>query len=342
MRKNFILLFLSLFTIFFSQNNKLEGRWILDKETELDGNLLPINDYSFSHYEDYKFVGNKMLISGLEMPVTISANKIKTPGSDFEYLFNGKYLILKNIRSKRIYWLLRPDSFIELYPEFRPKEIKIGDRIVYRENMILIPDFNYEGGFNGYLKKISDNYNFLPHTDDYSIFEFIITKDSKMEDIKIIESFSKDFDEILIRQLKNAEKLFRNVTGKDILFQRKQKFKVYDGMFVSSNISSDFDISKDKKNNSNHKEMNKIVKIYEKGNSFYLANNFKKAVETYEQIETLGSVSDSEMLESIYIRLGVSHLANETFSAACESFNKAGGITNFKSRNYLLNFCTKK
>lgn len=165
--------------------------------------------------------------------------------------------------------------------------------------------------------------------------QFVVTKESQIENIKILEISDALLEVNLKNYIKKGEKFFNNRTGKDILYNINQviNFSVEDDYYRGSN---------NEQNSQEFRKDKEVIKIYKKGNSFYLANNFKKAVEIYEQIKTLGPINNSEILESIYISLGVSYLANENFSGACESFNKAGGLTNFKTRNYIINFCNKK
>lgn len=316
-----------LFTIFmgFCQNIKLDGTWILDKETFANGNPLEVNNNSYSYYYQYKFSNNKMEINGVEVSVTITPKQIITPALKIDYEFQDKYLILKNANDKIVY-LLKPESFLEMYPEFQPTEIKIGDEIAFQENLIVKPDFNYIGGFNKYFQDFFMNNNDFPKDNNRLEVQFIVTKESKIKDLKIVEGISADFDSKFIQYLKNGEKFFKNNSGKDIFIKRSQKITLND-FNPSGNMS---------------KDDRKLVKIYEKGNSFYLKNDFEKAIETYEQINTLNLTSkDNEILRSIYINLGVSYLTKENISTACNNFNKAGGLTNFKSRNYVINFCSK-
>lgn len=328
MKKELSLVLLFIAFMGFCQDIKLNGTWILDKVTFANGNALEINNNNYSFYSQYKFSNNKMEINGGEVPITITSKQIITPALKIDYEFQGKYLLLKNYDSDKITYLLKPEVFLELYPEFQPKEIKIEDKIVYQENLVIKPDFSYTGGFNKYFRDFFINYNNFPKNSSFFAVQFIVTKESKINDLKIQESISPDFDSKFIQYLKNGEKFLKNNTGKDILITRRQKISKLNDSKVDGNMST---------------EDRNIVKVYEKGNSFYLKNDFEKAIESYEKINALNLTDkDNEILRLLYINLGVSYLTKENISAACDSFNKAGGLTNFKSRNYVINFCSKK
>lgn len=327
MRKTLSIVLLFIFFKGFCQNVKLEGIWILDKITYANGSPLEVNDKTYSTYYQYKFSNNKMEINDAEVPVSITSKQIITPALKIDYEFQDKYLLLKNLNKDKIYYLLKPESFLELYPEFQPEEIKIEDKMVCLENVIVKPDFNYTGSFNKYFRDFFINYNDLPKGNNFFAVQFIVTKESKIDDLKIQKSVSPDFDSKFIQYLKNGEKFFKNNTGKDILITRRQKIRLDDSKVDGSMSTED----------------RNVVKVYEKGNSFYLKNDFEKAIESYEQINALNLTNrDNEILRLLYINLGVSYLTKENISAACDSFNKAGGLTNFKSRNYVINFCSKK
>lgn len=325
MEKKLSLILLFATFLGFSQNIKLGGVWILDKTTFADGSHLEVNNNSYSNYSQYKFSNNKMEIEGNEVPVSITSKQIITPSLKINYEFQDKYLLLKSL--DKITYLLKPESFLEMYPEFEPKEIRVEDKIAYEENRVVEPYFNYKGGFNRYFTDFWIGQNNLSGKNISIVVQFIITKESKITDLKILKSVSPDIDSKFIQYLKRGEKLFENNLGKDIFIKRKQTFIISD----------------DTRANNMSKEDRNIIKIFDKGNSFYMKNNFEKSIETYEQINTLNLINmDNEILRLLYVNLGVSYLAKDNIAAACENFNKAGGLTDFKSRNYVINFCSKK
>lgn len=318
-----LLLFMTI-TVF-SQKINLEGVWILDKITFESGNIIEINDPDFSTYSKYKFSNTKMEVNGVEVPVTILPKKISTPSLNIDYEFQDKYLILKNLSSGKIIYLLKPESFVEIYPEFIPKKIILDDKFAYEENLVINSDFNRVGGFDVYLRDFIYNYKDYSKNKNQFIVQFIVTKESKITDIKILKGLSSDFDNKLISYIKNSEKFFKNKTNKDLLIKKANAISIENDWH--SNLS---------------KEDRAIIKIYEKGNSFYMKNDFENAIKTYEKVNSLGGANENSMIKSIYVSLGVSYLATNKMKLACESFNKAGGFTNFNSRNYLINFCNKK
>lgn len=333
MRKFFILLYLNLFMLLFSQNSKIEGKWILDKETELNGNLLPINDADFSHSAVYIFAGDKMKISGIDVPITITSNKINTPGFGFEYELKDDYLILKNTASKRVLWLLKPETFIELYPEFRPKEIIIEDKVCFVQNEVIQADFNYKNGFMGFWMDFFSTNEFDKEQIKF-VVQFVVTKESKVEKINFLDINNSKIELRFKDYIKTAEKFFNNKTGKDVFYQVSQIINFRND---NDNYRGQHD---DYINNKRPPEFLKYIKNKKKADDAYLKNDFKNAINLYEKMDV--SKTYSFHTSDMYLKLGVSYLATENINAGCVNFEKAGGLTNFKTRNYIINFCNKK
>ncbi len=325
MKKKLLLLLLFVTVTAFSQNTNLGGTWILDKVTFENGNIIEINDPDFSSYSQYKFSNNTMEINGVEIPITVTSKKISTPVLNIDFEFQDKYLLLKNFTKGKVIYLLKPESFVEMYPEFIPKKIDLDGKSIYEENLVLKPEFNRTGGFDAYFRDFITNYPDYPKVNNQFIVQFVITKDSKITDIKILKGLSTDFDTKLVLYLKNSEKFFKNLTNKDFLIKRTNSINFEDE--YRSHTS---------------KEDRNIIKIFEKGNGFFLKNDFINAVKTYEQVNSLQINNTNGMLRLIYLNLGISYLANNKIESACENFNKAGGLINFKSRNYIINFCINK
>ncbi len=325
MKATFTLL-ISLITInIFSQNNKLNGVWILDKFVYSDGRPLEINDNNFSSFSKYEFDNNKMKIQGLEIPITTTSNTIQTNAAKYEYGFDNKYLLLKMQGDEKIACLLKPEKFIELYPEFQLEKIKYNDSDVYKENLIVSPEFTYQGGFNSYLLNTfaqSENYEVANY---YFDIQFILTKDSKIKDIKILKGSGDFFEKKVIQTINNSEKYFKNTTGKDFLMNRKFKMNTVE----SSNQMSKVD--------------KQIAKIHENGLKYYMKDDFPNAIKTYEALDLITAAnSENQLIKSSYKNLGISYLAINEIGKACNSFKKSGSRTDFEIRNYLINFCSKK
>lgn len=325
MMKTTITLLISFVTInIFSQSNKLNGTWILDKFIFSDGKPIEVNDKDFSTYAQYDFNNNKMKIDGIEIPITITSNVIQTSATKIEYGFNDKYLFLKFQGDNKIACLLKPEIFLELYPEFQPKQIEYGNISVYLENSIVKPTFIYKGGFNSYLANIVSNYEDFPKTRNYFSAQFILTKDSKIKDIKIINNISEDFDKKAIQAILDSEKYFKNTTGKDFLINRSFSMIIED-------------------TNKKNKIEKQIDQIEKKGLEYFNNNDFENAIKVYEKLKTINDDGSNNTITKIsYIKLGISYLAINKIAEACESFKKAGDLTNFSVRNYLINFCSKK
>lgn len=309
----------------FSQNNKLDGTWILDKYIYSDGRPLEINDNNFSSFAKYEFDSNKMRINGLEIPIKITSNIIQTDATKFEYGFDNKYLLLQMQGDKKIACLLKPETFIEMYPEFQSEKINYNESEFFKENQLIGPDFNYNGGFNSYWILALTEYDNFSTSDYYFDIQFILTKDSKIRDIKILKGSTDDFNKKVTMVISNSQKYFKNTTGKDFLMNRK---------FKMNNSGSKNQMSKIDK---------QVEKIDETGSKYFTKNDFANAIKTYEKLELLGTDSpDNPLLQTSFKRLGISYLAINDIDKACKSFKKAGNLNSFDVRNYLITFCSKK
>lgn len=318
-----ILLFISLYS--FGQSSKLLGLWILDKYTLKNGNPIEVNNKDFSTFAEYQFFNNKMIIDGTEIPITITEKNIDTKAAKINYEFKGNYLLLNFDGTEKIAYLLKPENFIELYPEFKPMQQNTDGENLYLENAIVKPEFNYVGGFNSYLRNIFGNYQNYPKSKNYFKAQFIITKNSKILEPKVINSISSDFDKMAIDAIKNSEKYFKNSTGKDFLLTR----------YFTMNII-------DNGNEKLEKEDKQINQIEQKGFAYYNKNEFENAIKEYEKIKNIDfKNSNNSKVKYSLIRLGVSYLAINRIDEACANFRLVGGLTDFQVRNYLINFCQK-
>ena len=319
-----ILFFFSL--LYYSQNTKLLGIWILDKYEYKNGKPLEVNNRKFSVFSEYQFFNNKMIIDGVEIPILLNDHFIKTSASKINYVLKGDYLLLNFEGDETIAFLLRPEKFAEKYQEFQPKQQNINGKIVYLENEVVKPEFIYLGGFNSFFKKIFENYTDYPKSRNSFKIEFTLTKDSKITDLKVINSISNDFDKKAITEIKNSEILFKNTTGKDFIFIKE---------VTINNL--------DKGNNKVTKNDKLINKIDQKAFEYYNKNDFENAIKEFEKLKNIASnnLENNGIKKQALIRLGVSYLALNKINEACVNFNLAGNLTDFSVRNYLINFCAK-
>lgn len=221
MKKIAIALFTFLSCLVFSQKKELEGIWILDKYTLSDGNLLYANDRNFSKFSRYEFKDNKMVIDDLSFSIKVTDQFISSENNKIQYEFKDKYLLLKTSGDDKIGYFLKPSDFLKIYPEFEPRKEVYDGREVLVENFIAKPEFSLPGGFDAYLRKSFSNFEKFPKAVNEFVVQFIVTKDAKIKDIKIIKSVSDKFDEMAVKKIENSEKYFSNSYNHDFLITKK-------------------------------------------------------------------------------------------------------------------------
>lgn len=320
-----IAIFVSLLS--YSQASKLTGTWILDKTVFQDGSILEIDNLDFSKYSQYEFYGNKMVIDGMEIPVTITENTIETKALKIFYELRDNYLLLQHENDNKIMLFLKPETFLLKYPEFKNSEKIVSGKSVVEENEIFRAEFKIIGGFNKYLAGFIQRYDNYPQFLNYFKVQFILTPENRIENINVIQGISKDFDKKITQYILESEKYFQNKTGTNLLFSRSFTQNRYIN-FERGNIS---------------KEEKQFIEQSEKISKLISDQDIEKADIELEKFDifALNKEIYKSASEPLHRKLGIAYLSKYRFEKACQNFEKAGGITNFSVRNYIINFCKK-
>lgn len=321
--KNFIaVLFLFICSISYSQQDKLQGKWILDTIQYADGGVFPINHRFYSMFLAYSFYGNQMTVNERSSLATISQNSISSNARKINYKFEDSYLLLQDEGDDAILYLLKYEDFYEKYPEFKPAEIQFENKKVFVANQVVSPDFLKTQIFSEYIfSNINPNHSQV-HNRNFKA-NFILSKDNVISDIVIIKSISKSFDKNFIKAVKSSQKYFSNKTGKDLLMTYEKKF--YDWGGPESPAKAE------------------VTYLLRTGDDYYNNNDFVNAIEIYEKLKLKNKPEVTqrgyEWTSMANIRLGIAYLAINNPEKACKLFDELGGRTNFNVRNYILNFC---
>lgn len=326
MKNSLLILVLFIPNFFFPQNKNLEGKWILNKVLYKNGGNLEINHPLYSFLSTYEIKDNYLIIDGAKQTVTIDSKKIKSDFRTLNYYFIDNYLILEDIddKEKKIFSFLKLDDFIKNYPEFTPKEEIRNGKTVKICNDVFQPNFNYEGTFQDFITRNTPQGNSKDDIDLYFKIEYILTKDNKIKDIKVLDSKTPLFDSNFISAIKKSEKYYQNPFKEDILITQEQQFLKW-------------------KNDLVNKDEIKLYEIRSNISQYYDTNKFEEITKEYEKLKSLniGENRFNSFFEEVSIKSGVAFLVLNNNKKACECFEKAGDKTNFKVRNYLINFCNK-
>lgn len=323
--KNLILAFVLLITNFlFSQNNNLDGNWILDKVLYKDGKNLEINSPYYSFFSKYEFKNGYLYIDGRKQKISIDSKQIKSDFRTLNYYFLQNYLVIEDVNDseKKLFAFLRPDEFIKKYPEFTPKnEVRNGKNVTVC-NEVFEPNFIYEDSFDDFITRNTPQGSSKDDVDLFFKIEYILTKDNKINHIKVLDSKTVAYDNNYISALKKSEKYHQNPFNEDVLIIKEQQFLKW-------------------KNDLTNKDDVKLYDIRKNILQFYDINKFEEITKEYEKLNHLkiGENRFNSFFEEMFIKSGVAFLATNKTEKACECFEKAGDKTNFKVRNYLINFC---
>lgn len=230
-------------------------------------------------------------------------------------------MLVQEENDNKIHLFLKANDFINKFSEFKPKtEIRNNDTLTIA-NEIIRPDFNNEQNFDDFLSENRPDHPSKSFVNLYFKAEFILTKRNKIKDIKILNSISNEFDNEVIKAIKKSEMYFVNNLNSDLLINKEMNFLKWN----------------DDLPNLNEKELYEIIL---KGDTYYLENDFEKAIIEYEKIKGLNIENNrfKIMIHDANIKLGISYLATNQKEKSCSVFQNIGE-TDFSVRNYLIYFC---
>lgn len=319
-----IIIILTTLTNSYSQSKELQGQWILVRTLFSDGKRLEINNPLYSTSISYTIKPNLLDISGQKFKATFTDDKIIMPVRTLKYTIKENYLLAQDEGDNKTSYFLKVDDFIKKFPEFELKEVERNGEILYLDNHLSGYEFANELTYYEYMSRHTKDRDSKDFKNLYFKMEFILTKDNKVRDIKILNSIDKTFDEDYINVFNNAAKFFKNTSGKDLLI-----YKEADNLKWANDVYD--------------KNEKKLYKLRGAGLNFYNENKFDKAIEQFSQIKNLDIKPNrfGSLIKESMIKLGISYLAVGKVQEACETFELVGDKTDFEIRNYLLDFCSK-
>lgn len=315
-----------------AQSEELQGKWILVRTLLNDNKRVEINHPDYSKKLVLEVKKNALNINGENYKAKFKDDKVRVESRteyDFSFQIKEKYLIAQSLQGNTTNYFLKVDDFIHRFPEFRLKETVYNDEVVYLDNGISAYSFNHDLSYDMFiLFNGIQNSDKIPPRDPESIplqFEYILSIDNKIKSFNVINSQNKALDNDYIQRFNKASKYFVNTTDKDVLIR-------YHGVnTVSYPELTDADEKR-------------FYEISAELDRFYHKNEFKKATSLYEEYINLKIRPNrfNKINDENNIRFGVSFLAQNNLKDACIVFNKVGDITDFRVRNYLLDFCEKR
>ena len=316
-----VLIFVSSFG--FSQNSKLQGRWILDKIVLDNKEEIPPFARDFSFINTLYFKGNLVELGNRNFNYEATSSNIKTPFRNIKYRFNDDYLILKDQDDyKELYYLSEKD-YLKKYPEFNPTTVKIKDKDIYLANEVVKPYYNSTLAFEEYMDKFLPKFSLNKNEPKFFKANFVIKKDGSLGEVFIVNSVSANFDAKFLHLLKNAEKYMKNNFDVDLLVTYTYAFDL---------------------NKYETKEEKKFNKLFEDSERIYFTHDFEKALSAQQKLFNEGFSTEllnryQTKFNEAKIRLGVCYYMLNQPQKACEVFAEVGDVTKLSVRNYLLNLC---
>ena len=321
MTKNFILILcLFIFSKNFSQTKKLIGEWFLDRVYLSNGKNLEINNRKYSIFLSYKIEPNELIINDQKFKADFSKDQIKIENRNLKYWYEDNYLLVQE--NNEVYTFLKKNDFIKKNPEFDPRIIVIKKDTLLTANQLVKPIFKNDKTFDNFIISNISNGSYESDDDSYFKAEYVLTKDNKITQIKIINPYTPQYHSQFVQALKKAEEYFENPYQKDMVITVENFFSKWVG-------------------NLKTKEEKELYTILDIGYKNFYKNKFEKTIKTLSKLDgiQLQEIKFNPSVHEAYILLGISYLALKQNDNACINFKKAGSITDFRVRNYLKDFC---
>jgi hypothetical protein len=319
----FVMMIISIHAL--AQTSELQGKWILDKVVTNKGEPLEINNERYSNELIYSIKPNELQINDQKFKAQFSTSKIKTPFRSINYSFEGNYLKISDPSIDRIEYFLKADKYVAKYPEFKMKEIVREQDTLLVANAITDYDFNNELILDDFINKNMPIRESKKYNNLYFKIEFVLTKENKIKEIKILEPISPEFDNNYLKALKKAAPFFKNNTNKNLVIHIEKHYVQF---------------YEDREDPNERKLHEILLKAY----ALYRNNKFEEAIVEYNKIKALPIKNNhyKMTINDALKNLAISYLATGNQNLACENFKLVGNITDFSVRNYLLDFCKEE
>lgn len=287
---------------------------------------MEINNPLYSTGLIYYIEPNSLRIYDRKFPTTFTTNQIKTRFRTINFIIKDKYLITQDEKGEIISYFLKAEDFVNKYPEFSLKKLIRNNDTVYIANNLNDYIFENDLSFDEFLHQNSTQKGRDSKTFKNLHFkvEFILSKNNKIKDIKVLNSIDTLYDNDFIASLRKSEKFLKNLTGKDILITKEKN------QLKWANDLTD-------------KNEKQLYLLRKNGLQYYDENKFDKAIENFSQIKKLEIKNHrfQTLIKECLIKLGISYLAIGKNEDACKTFNSIGDKTDFEIRNFLIDFCSK-
>ena len=327
MRNIFSLCFILLTSYLLAQNPDLYNEWILDKITYENGDKLEINHHNYSNFLSYTIKPNLLISSHGEAKASINEKYIKTQYRKIFYELKDGQLIFRDSDDNKLFYFLIKEDYLANYPEFKLKPIEHKGQILIESNRFCQAKKSEGFCLHEFLTNKIPSYKQYSVTNQFFEAQFVLTKENKIKDIEILSGISKSFDRQFISALLKAEGKLENDCNQDLLMTENFIFVKMGNSYVN-------------------RDERALIKTTSQMTKDFDKNLFKNVVDNYPQILNLKDKTDqikrfNFSYENALLISGISFLALNRNEKACEAFELIGDKTNFKVRNYLIDFCGK-
>lgn len=325
MRKHFYLCFILISSFLIAQNPDLYNEWILDKITYENGDKLEINHHNYSNFLSYEIKPDVLISSHGAAKASIKEKYIKTHYRKIFYELKDDQLIFRDSDDNKLYYFLTKENYLAKYPEFQIKPIEYNGQMLVENNKFCQAEMTEDLCLHQFLTNEIPSYKRYSTTNQFFEAKFVLTKENKIQDIEILSGISKSFDKQFIAALLKAEGKLKNKCDKDLLMTENFIFVEMGNGYV----------------NRDEKDLRQITSQMTKD---FDKNLFKNVVDAYPQVLKFKDKTDQirrfkYSYENALLISGISFLALGQNKKACESFSLIGDKTNFKVRNFLIDFC---
>ena len=325
MKFRFLIIILFISTNIFAQLDKAKGKWYLDFVKYKSGEDLEIENPLFSIYGSLNIQDDYIILNDFgKSKAKIQNYRITTKHIKFTYRFDNKYLIINEDDSDKEYYYLRALDFRKKNPDLKPKKLLVNNDTVIVYNELLNVDLYDLSDYEKINKFNEMHKSFKKYTNSDRVFKasFILTADNKIQDVKVIKSLDKKFDDDFIDISEHLNMFYKNNTGLNVLMEH------------TINMYSFF-----KKRSANELE---FLNNYKIAKYYFNAKQYKLAHEIFLMLyssEHLLRETDKSIINDIKNKLVVTSIYTQNSLETCLLLNEIKEDNYFNVKNFLRKYC---